>query len=176
MKSREYPINQLAPFRRIVIRMKRIAHSHSCLVTVVLAIFLLTATKNHAYGQHPHKDGVQTERFVLIDLAEGKIVPNRHLVIFTGQSDKDARRHKNKIECDTDSNGVITLSLSPKIRWFQVWHEVGKVCPGGVKNGAVFHSSVLFDEGVLVMDACTPNAERLQPFVEPRPVIHMPVQ
>ena len=52
--------------------------------------------------------------------------PNQDLVIFCGVTDTDARNHFERIEADTDARGVVALLLNPKMRWFQVWHQVGK--------------------------------------------------
>ena len=119
-------------------------------------------------------DKPKPEQFVLVNLKERRPLPNRHLVIFVGESVKEARSHTNRIEGDTDARGVVTLSIGVKMRWFQVWHEVGKPCPGGAGERAVYHSSVLFDEGALVLDTCGPTLERLQPYL-PNPPSVVPV-
>jgi hypothetical protein len=126
-------------------------------------------------AQQADKGQAKKDQCVLVKLKGRKPLPNRHLVIFIGESDQEARSHGNRIEADTDERGVVTLSFDSHIRWFQVWHQVGKPCPTGAGEHAVYHSSVLFDEGALVLDTCGPTLERLQPYFPDRPsVLHVP--
>ena len=113
-------------------------------------------------------------RFVLVRLKDHKPLANRHLMVFMGATVKEARRHSNRIDLETDSNGVATLSIGPHVAWFQVWHEEGKLCPGGIPSRDVFHSSVMFDEGALVSDTCGSGLERLQPYIQLRPPVEVP--
>lgn len=148
---------------------------HPTLVRFALVICFLTAEPIGVNAQQSDKAQEQKEQFVLVKLEGRKPLPNRHLVLFLGESDQEARSHANRIEADTDSRGVLTLSFSSKMRWFQVWHHVGKTCPGGAGEHAVYHSSVLFDEGALVLDTCGPTLERLQPyFPHPPSAVHFP--
>jgi hypothetical protein len=126
-------------------------------------------------AQQPPEEPVKKEEFVLVKLPGRKPIPNQHLVIFSGVTPADTRKHSERIEADTDSRGVVALPLKTKMRWFQVWHQVDKACPGGAGSEMVFHSSVLFDEGALVLDTCGPTLERLQPYFPfPSSVVHVP--
>jgi hypothetical protein len=149
---------------------------HSILVCFVLIICFVMAAFVCVKAQPP--DEAQTNQFVLMKLKGRKgrePLPNRHLVIFVGETDQEARSHANRVEADTDARGVVTLSFNSKMRWFQVWHQVGRPCPGGAGEHAVFHSSVMFDEGAHVLDTCGPSLERLQPyFPYPPPVDRSP--
>jgi hypothetical protein len=110
-------------------------------------------------------------RFILVRLKDHKPLGNQHLLVFMGTSVKEARRHSIRVQLETDSNGITTLSIGPHISWFQVWHEEGKLCPGGIPSRVVFHSSVMFDEGALVSDTCDQGLERLQPYLELLPPV-----
>ena len=148
---------------------------HSILVRFALIICYVAAASICVNAQQPDKAQAKKEQFVLVKLEGRKPLPNRHLVIFVGESDQEARSHANRIETDTNARGVVTLSFNSKMRWFQVWHQVGKPCSGGAGEHAVYHSSVLFDEGALVLDPCGPTLERLQPyFPHPPSVVQVP--
>lgn len=151
---------------------------HRNLITLVrniLFIGILTSTPGLAVAQQPPNESVHKDKFVPVRLPDRNPLPNRHLVIFCGVTETDARNHTERIEADTDARGVVALLLSPEMRWFQVWHHVGKACPGGAGSEAVYHSNVLFDEGALVLDTCGPTLERLQPYSLRLPrVIHVP--
>ena len=94
--------------------------------------------------------------------------------VFVGATVKEARRHSIRVEAETDSNGVVTLLIWPHIAWFQVWHEEGKFGPVGIPSRDVFHSSVMFDEGALVSDTCSPRLERLEPYIQLIPPVEVP--
>jgi hypothetical protein len=113
-------------------------------------------------------------RFVLVRLKDRKPLANQHLVVFMGATVKEARRHSIRAELETDSSGFTTLSIGPHILWFQVWHEEGKRCPGGIPSRELFHSSVMFDEGALVSDTCGQGLERFQPYFELTPPVLVP--
>ena len=143
----------------------------------VLFIGLLASSSGIAVAQQPPKEAVHKDKFVLVRLPDRNPLPNRHLVIFCGVTEADARNHSERIEADTDARGVVALLLNPEMRWFQVWHEVGKACPGGAGSHAVYHSNVLFDEGALVLDTCGSTLERLQPYsLLPPRVVHVPLK
>ena len=147
------------------------------LIGNTLVTVLLASALGMANAQQPPKGSAQKDRFILVRLPDRNPLPNQHLVIFCGVTATGARSHSERIDADTDARGVVTLLLNPNMRWFQVWHEVGKACPGGAGSDAVFHSSVLFDEGALVLDTCGPTLERLQPYsLNPPQVVHVPLK
>ena len=100
---------------------------------------------------------------MLVSLPDRKPIANSHLIIFVGATVRDARKHLTRIEANSDAQGVVEFEFGPKMRWIQVWHQVGKACPG-MRADMVSDSSVLFDEGALVSDACAPLLQRLQPY------------
>jgi hypothetical protein len=130
-----------------------------------VAICLLAAASIAVHPQQSPNTPIQKDQFVLVRLKDRKPLANRHLVIFVGTTVKDARKHLTRMDADTNSQGVVTLQFDPKMRWFQVWHDVGKSCAGGIRADDVFHSSVVFDEGPLVSDTCGQELERLQPYI-----------
>lgn len=133
-------------------------------VVRVVVICLLAAASIDLHPQQSPITPVTKDRFVLVRLKDRKPLENRHLVIFVGKTDKDAVKHLTRIDADTNAQGIVTLQFDPKMRWFQVWHDVGKRCAGGIGANDVFHSSVVFDEGPLVSDTCGQELERLQPY------------
>ena len=143
------------------------------LKTLVILTALISVLALHQEDQQAPE---ASERFVLVRLADRKPVANQHLVIFMGATVNETRRHSIRLEVDTDSNGIIAPKLGPKTRWFQVWHKEGRSCPGGIPTRDVFHSSVLFDEGVLVSDTCGSGLERLQPYITLRPMVNVPLR
>ena len=140
----------------------------------LLVVYILIGMHFSANAQQSRQSQDRQERFVLVRLKDHKPLANQHLVVFMGATVKEARRHSIRVELETDSNGVITLSIGPHISWFQVWHEEGKFCPGGIPSRDVFHSSVMFDEGALVSDTCGPGLEKLQPGVQLTPSVLVP--
>ena len=139
---------------------------------LVVCILIGTSFSANA-GQNEQSQNRQV-RFVLVRLKDRKPLANQHLSVFMGATVKEARRHSIRVELETDSNGVATFSIGPHISWFQVWHEEGKLCPGGVPSRDVFHSSVMFDEGALVSDTCGPGLERFQPYFQLTPPVEVP--
>jgi hypothetical protein len=137
----------------------------------LLVVCILIGTCFSANAQQGGQSQDRQVRFVLVRLKDHKALANQHLLVFMGATVKEARRHSIRVELETDSNGVTTLSIGPHISWFQVWHEEGKLCPGGIPGRDVFHSSVMFDEGALVSDTCGPGLERLQPVIQIIPLV-----
>ena len=140
----------------------------------LLVVCILIGTYFGANAQQSGQSQDRQVQFVLVRLKDRKPLANQHLVVFMGATVKEARRHSIRAELETDSNGFTTLSIGPHISWFQVWHEEGKLCSGGIPSRDVFHSSVLFDEGAIVSDTCGQGLERLQPNVQLTPPVHVP--
>ena len=140
----------------------------------LLVVCILIGTYFNAHAQQSGQPQERQVRFVLVRLKDHKPLANQHLVVFMGATVKEARRHSIRAELETDSNGVTTLSIGPRTAWFQVWHEEGKPCPGGIPSRDVFHSSVMFDEGALVSDTCGQGLERLQPYLQVIPPVDVP--
>jgi hypothetical protein len=134
----------------------------------------MIGTYFNGYAQQGGQPQDRQVRFVLVRLKDGKPLPSQHLLVFMGANVKEARRHSIRVELETDPNGVATLSIGPHTAWFQVWHEEGKLCPGGIPSRDVFHSSVMFDEGALVSDTCGAGLERLQPYFQLIPPVEVP--
>jgi alkylated DNA nucleotide flippase Atl1 len=145
-------------------------------VRKLLAVCILIGTYFGANAQQGGPSQDRQVRFVLVRLKDSMPLANQRLVVFMGATVKEARRHSIRVDLKTDSSGVTTLSIGPHISWFQVWHEEGKLCPGGIPSRDVFHSSVLFDEGALVSDTCGRGLERLQPyFLQVIPPVYAPL-
>lgn len=139
----------------------------------LLVVFIVIGTFFSADAQQSGQKPNRQVQFVLVRLKDHKPQAKQHLLVFVGTTVEEVRRHSTRIELETGSNGVTTLSVGPHMLWFQVWHEEGKPCPNG-PGEAVFHLSVVFDEGPLVSDTCGPSLERLQPyFPYPPPVVHV---
>jgi hypothetical protein len=143
-------------------------------VRKLVVVCILIGTYFNASAQQSGQPQDNQERFVLVRLKDRKPLANQHLVVFMGPSVKEVRRHSIRVELETDSNGLATLSIGPHIAWFQVWHVEGKLCPGGIPSRDVFHSSVMFDEGALVSDTCGAGLERLQPYIQLKPPVEVP--
>jgi hypothetical protein len=130
----------------------------------LLMIWLLLAI-SCLYAQTKGQGGVHESKFVLVNLHARKPVPNQHLIVFMGSTVRQAREHSRRIDLDTDSDGIVSVALPPDVSWFQAWHELKKPCQKELRGNEVFHGSVLFDEGIIVMDTCDAGLERLQPSI-----------
>jgi hypothetical protein len=103
-------------------------------------------------------------QFSLVNLHNHTPVANQHLTVFTGATVREARKHSIQINIQTDSKGLTSLKLGPRMVWFQVWLDGPKSCPGSIPSRDVFHRGVLLDEGALVSNTCGIGLERLQPY------------
>jgi hypothetical protein len=142
--------------------------------TQLLAICMVLTAPIIMGSQRLPIASVEKDRFVLVSLPDRKPIANLHLIIFVGATIRDTRKHLTRIEANSDAQGVVEFEFGPKMRWIQVWHQVGKACPG-MRADMVSHSNVLFDEGALVSDACAPLVQRLQPYsLDLLQPVHMP--
>lgn len=110
-------------------------------------------------------------QFSLVNLHNHTPVANQHLIVFTGATVREARKHSIQINIETDSKGLTSLKLGPRMVWFQVWLDGPKSCPGSIPSRDVFHRGVLLDEGALVSNTCGAGLERLQPYFAMAPPI-----
>jgi hypothetical protein len=136
---------------------------HFC-KSVLLWVYLLTIC-GRAVGQ------TREEPFILVNLNEHKPVPNLHLLFYAGHTPGQVRKRLAPMKLLTDSHGRTSVSLKPGMRWFQIWVDGSYGCSTPPDRKMVSHSSVLFDEGVIVTNTCSPALLRLAPDVVPIPVI-----
>jgi hypothetical protein len=146
--------------------LSRLTHSLSSISTRALFGILLLAI-----GSIRLSAQVKQVRFVLVNLSEHKPVPNQRLLLYTGSTPQQVRRHLALIRLMTDSRGGTSFEWNPKMHWFQVWIDGSSKCLAPPDRRMVFHSSVLFDEGIVVSNTCTPALERLAPDVPILPIV-----
>jgi hypothetical protein len=63
----------------------------------------------------------------------------------------------------TDAQGRTSVELKPGMQWFQIWVDGYSGCIKPPDRIMVSDSSVLFDEGVIVSNTCSPALLRLAP-------------
>jgi hypothetical protein len=93
---------------------------------------------------------VRQALLVLINLNAHQPVPNQHLLFYAGRTPRQVRQHLALMKLLTDAQGRTSVELQTSARWFQVWIDGVSVCSKAPDRKMVFHSPVLFDEGIIV--------------------------
>ena len=106
---------------------------------------------------------VRHKPFVLVNLNEHKPIPYQHLLLYAGATPEQVRRHLAPVKLVTDAQGRTSLKLDPGMHWFQIWADGYSGCSKPPDLTRVSHSSVLFDEEIIVSNTCSPALMRLAP-------------
>lgn len=126
-------------------------------VNLLAVPLLLAASGTLLAGQ------AQQRSMVLVNLNEHRFVPDQHLLFFSGATPRRVRRHVTPQKLVTDSQGRTSFTWSPRMHYFQVLIDAPSACADRTYANFVYHSSVLFDQGIVVNNSCPPALERLMP-------------
>ena len=64
----------------------------------------------------------------VIDGRTGKPLMHQHILVFGGETDREAEQQQSHYEPTTDDKGLAILSLSKRVQWIQVWVDWNSLC------------------------------------------------
>ncbi len=64
----------------------------------------------------------------VIDGRTGKPLMHQHILVFGGETVREAEQQQSHDELATDDKGLATLSLSKRVQWVQVWVDWNSLC------------------------------------------------